>query len=203
MLQLNKAPGTVYGIARYTKFIGLDWMWCHEWKNNNSTVEPVKQVHPWDEPKVSLIQRCPAFTGQFALRTTVWDQMRCPYFIECPHFAGLLFTGFTVQSNLSSTVTKGTKKSVAIYDRWLFNRFVQVRNVLKKTRNRLAAWDSEFHHTQECQYMYTQNVNINRNTTSFHDTLQLIAPSYHDNSLSSACNKRSPGRMQHSTVIGK
>jgi hypothetical protein len=40
--------------------------------------------------------RCPHFTGQFALRTAVWDQMRCPYFLGCPHFAGLLFTGFTV-----------------------------------------------------------------------------------------------------------
>jgi hypothetical protein len=47
---------------------------------------------------VSLIQRrCPHFTGQFALRTAVWDQMRCPYSTGCPHFAGLLFTGFTVQ----------------------------------------------------------------------------------------------------------
>jgi hypothetical protein len=46
---------------------------------------------------VSLIQRCPHFRVQFALRTAVWDQIRCPYFTGCPHFAGLLFTGFTVQ----------------------------------------------------------------------------------------------------------
>jgi hypothetical protein len=61
-----------------------------------STVKPVKQGHPWDVPKVSLIERCSHFTGQFALRTAVWDQMRCPYFTGCPHFVGLLFTGFTV-----------------------------------------------------------------------------------------------------------
>jgi hypothetical protein len=48
----------------------------------------------WDEPKVSLIEKC-HFRGQLALRTAVWDQM-CPYFTGCPHFAGLLFTGFTV-----------------------------------------------------------------------------------------------------------
>jgi hypothetical protein len=62
------------------------------------TVKPVKYGHPWDEPEVSLIQRCPHFKGQFALRTAVWDQMRCPYFTGCPHFAGLLFTGFTVDT---------------------------------------------------------------------------------------------------------
>jgi hypothetical protein len=45
---------------------------------------------------VSLIQRCPHFRVQFALRTAVWDQMRCPDFTGCPHFAGLLITGFTV-----------------------------------------------------------------------------------------------------------
>jgi hypothetical protein len=56
----------------------------------------VKNLHPWDEPKVSLIQRCHRFTGQFALRTAIWDQMMCPYFTGCPHFAGLLFAGFTV-----------------------------------------------------------------------------------------------------------
>jgi hypothetical protein len=43
-----------------------------------------------DKPKVSLIQRCPHFRGQLALRTAFWDQMKCPYFTE------LLFTGFTV-----------------------------------------------------------------------------------------------------------
>jgi hypothetical protein len=59
-------------------------------------VKPVKYGHPWDKPKVSLIKRCPHFTGQFALKTEVWDQMRCPHFTGCPHFAGLLFTGFTV-----------------------------------------------------------------------------------------------------------
>jgi hypothetical protein len=26
-----------------------------------------------------------------------WDQMRCPVFTGCPHFAGLLLTGFIVQ----------------------------------------------------------------------------------------------------------
>jgi hypothetical protein len=37
-----------------------------------------------------------SFTGQFVLKTAVWDQMRCPYFTGCPHFAGLLLTSFTV-----------------------------------------------------------------------------------------------------------
>jgi hypothetical protein len=47
--------------------------------------------------KLSLIQRCPHFRVQFALKTSVQDQMSCPYFTGCPHFAGLLFTGFNVQ----------------------------------------------------------------------------------------------------------
>jgi hypothetical protein len=42
--------------------------------NNVSTVKPVKQGHPWDEPQVSLIERCPHFTGQLALRTAFWNQ---------------------------------------------------------------------------------------------------------------------------------
>jgi hypothetical protein len=63
----------------------------------DSTVKPVKKCHPWDVPKVSLIERCPHFTKQFALRTAVWDKTRCPYFTGYPHFAGLLFTGFTVK----------------------------------------------------------------------------------------------------------
>jgi hypothetical protein len=46
--------------------------------------------------QVSQIQSCPHFTRQFALWTAVLDQTRCPYFTRCPHFAGLLFTGFTV-----------------------------------------------------------------------------------------------------------
>jgi hypothetical protein len=45
---------------------------------------------------VSLIQRCLHFRVQLALRAAVWDQMRRPYFSGCPHFVGLLFTGFTV-----------------------------------------------------------------------------------------------------------
>jgi hypothetical protein len=41
---------------------------------------------------------------QFALKTAVWNQMRCPYFTGYPHFTGLPFTGFTVLSNGISTI---------------------------------------------------------------------------------------------------
>jgi hypothetical protein len=38
-----------------------------------------------------------SFQGAICTGTAgVWDQMRCPYFTGCPHFAGLLFTGFTL-----------------------------------------------------------------------------------------------------------
>jgi hypothetical protein len=43
---------------------------------------------PLAKPKVPLIQRCPHFRVQFALRKAVWDHMRCPYFAGRPQFAG-------------------------------------------------------------------------------------------------------------------
>jgi hypothetical protein len=33
---------------------------------------------------------------QFALETAAWGQMKSLYFTGCPHFTGLLFTGFIV-----------------------------------------------------------------------------------------------------------
>jgi hypothetical protein len=45
--------------------------------------------------KVPQIPICPYFRVQFALRTTFGTGW-CPYFTVCPHFEGLLFTGFTV-----------------------------------------------------------------------------------------------------------
>jgi hypothetical protein len=56
------------------------------------TVKPVKWGHPWKEPKVTLIQRCPLLhcfpirlycvedSYGFRMRTALWDQMRCPRF---------------------------------------------------------------------------------------------------------------------------
>jgi hypothetical protein len=41
-----------------------------------------------------LIQRCPHFRSQFSLKTSVWNQARCPYFTGCPLFPRMLFTGF-------------------------------------------------------------------------------------------------------------
>jgi hypothetical protein len=61
---------------------------------------------------VSLIQRCPHFTGQFALKTTVWDKMRCPYFTGCPHFAGSLFTGFTVHCNIGPHIKEAQQQKI-------------------------------------------------------------------------------------------
>jgi hypothetical protein len=42
----------------------------------------------------------------------LWDQMRCPYFTGCPHFAGLLFTGFAVFCLTDDWV--GTNGSIVI-----------------------------------------------------------------------------------------
>jgi hypothetical protein len=54
----------------------------------------------------SLLQRYPHFRVVFALKTAVWDLMRCPYFTVCPHFTGLLFTDVTVAHNTNSLFTE-------------------------------------------------------------------------------------------------
>jgi hypothetical protein len=43
---------------------------------------------------------------------SILDQMKCPYFTVCPHFAGLLFTGFTVYVQYTLDENKGHKHEV-------------------------------------------------------------------------------------------
>jgi hypothetical protein len=48
------------------------------------------------QAKCSPNSEVSSFQGAICTKRAVWDQMRCPYFTGCPHFAGLLFTGFIV-----------------------------------------------------------------------------------------------------------